>query len=101
MDVSLESVRLDVDTELFGEKQPERVNEMVRELVALVYQRIGAIDELDVVIFLLQRRQVGIVLPQPRARSTHVRLKLTRKGEVQVADRGGQHDDVTGRSKMF
>jgi hypothetical protein len=65
-----------------------------------MYQRIVAVEDLNLGIVLLKRREVGIVEPEIGTRSPNVGDELTRMTAMEVADGGRQHDDVAGRLEV-
>ena len=69
------------------------VDEVVRKLVAVPDGRVVHLDLLTVLI--RQLGDIGVVLPQRRARGTHVGDILARICGVQVAHRRRHHHDVT------
>src|SRR5262245_66374221 len=73
---------------------------MVGRLIAAVNEGILAVKHAHGRILLLQGRQVGVVLPQRRAGRAYVGDKSARMALVQIANRRGEHYDVTGRAKM-
>ena len=60
------------------------VDEMKRVLVALMNERISALNQLNVVVAFVQRGDVGVVLPQFRARGAYICSELPRVTEMQV-----------------
>jgi hypothetical protein len=58
------------------------VYEVVRALIALVNQRVVHIQRLNARIGLVQRRNMGVVVPQFIGRRPHIRLILVREGGV-------------------
>ena len=63
-DVALEYPRLDPQTEPLAEVFNKAVDEMIRILVALVDERVIALDHFRFGIIIAQRGDVRIVLPQ-------------------------------------
>src|SRR6185503_2456139 len=74
---------------------------MRRRAVGLVNQRIMTIDRAHVAVVVAQPRDVRIVRPQIRARCSYIRAKAVRMTLVQIADHGGQHQDIAGRLGIF
>ena len=68
---------------------------VIWRLIALINQRIVAIDHFHRRISWIQRREVGVVVPQLRARSPNVRNKLIGIAFMKIAHRRGEHHDVT------
>ena len=96
VDVAPEAGDGDAQAEAVLEELDVAVDEVVGPLVALVDQRVVRVQHLDARLALAQRREVGVVLPEGRAGGPHVRLELPRRGGVQVAHGGGEHQDVAG-----
>ncbi len=101
MNVALELRRPDSEPKLIVKVLDESVDEVVRGLVGLMYQRILTLDNPNLRIRLVQRRQIWIVLPKGRRRCAHVRQKPIRITTMKVPDCGRQHDDVTGGLKIL
>ena len=94
MNVSLERRRLDADAELLAQEPREGVDEMIRALVAVMNERILALDRFHVRRVLRERREMRIVLPQAGARRAHVREEALRTSRVQIPHRRREHHEV-------
>jgi hypothetical protein len=70
------------------------MDKVVRQLIALVYQGILAVNDFDVGRMLVERRHIGVVFPQRGAGRARVCQKLAGIAKVQIPNRGCQHDDV-------
>lgn len=79
----------------------ETVDAVVWRLVTLVDKRVMALNDCDILRFIIKRSNVRIVFPKRRAGSPDIRYELFREIAMQIADRGGQSDDVAGRQKIF
>src|SRR5262249_17217422 len=89
----------DPDAELLLEVLREPVNEVVRALIALMYQRIVHLDLLDRVITLIERCDIRVVEPDRVGGRPHVGFELPRICQVQVPHGGSQHGDIAGTLK--
>lgn len=97
MDVTFEGGRMDMrQAEPFGEEGTEAVQEMPRLLVAAVDQGVLALDRLRLRVVVGDHGEMGIVLPQVRARRAHVGEEPAGIVGMQITNRRRQHDDVAG-----
>src|SRR6185369_867012 len=69
---------------------------MVGSSVSEIDQRVGAIEELDLAIRIRKGTEVGIVLPEGLGRGANVGQEFSRVPVMEVANRGGQHDNIAG-----
>jgi hypothetical protein len=95
--VSPEERRLNVQAERLAEAIRESVDEMKRPPIAVVDERISAIDQFDLRILFGKGRHSRIVFPERAARGPHVRQESAWISDVQIPDRRREHHDITGR----
>src|SRR5258706_5286308 len=74
---------------------------MVRSFVALIDQGVRAVNSVHPRIVFGQWRQVWIVFPKIGKWRPHIRDKSPRMTAMQVADRGSEHDNISGRKAAF
>ena len=96
MDVPSEGRGPDLQAQLLVEIVNEAVDEVIRELVALVDQRIVALDRADGGIGLVQRGDVGVVRPKLGAGGTDVCLKPVWIALMKIPQGRRQHEHVAG-----
>src|SRR5437867_12851704 len=101
MNVAAELSWLDRELEAPVQKIYIAVETMPLLVVGAVNQRIGAIENLDISVFFVQRIQVMVVFPQRGARSSDISPKLSRVRPVQVAHGRGQHHNIASREETF
>ena len=92
VDIALEQARADLHAELVGEVLGKAVDAVPRAGVALVEQRIVALD--DAPFIFAHRRDVGIVQPKIVERRAEVCEVTARIRSVQFADCCGEKRDV-------
>src|SRR2546425_7409173 len=74
---------------------------MIRLIVGVIDERIGTLDDLHLRVVLIQRSDMGIVLPQFGATRANISLEPARITAVEIPDRGRHHDDIARRKKTF
>ena len=92
MDVALEQARADLQAELVGEVLRKAVDAVPRAGVALVEQRIVALD--DAAFIFPNRLDIRAVQPKVIERRAQVREEPPRIGRVKFTDSGGEKCDV-------
>lgn len=100
MNVPLERGDSDARAENFVQVGGKRVKKMRGNPVALVNQRVVAVDDFDVRIRFVERCQIRIVQPERRAGCAHVDLELPGMRPVEITYRGGQHHNVARRLEI-
>jgi hypothetical protein len=90
----------EVRAELLLQIIDEAVDEVERPMIALMNQRILAVDLLHLRVIFGERSDEGIVLPQRAARGARVSGELAGKREMQVAHRSREHHDVARGLKI-
>ena len=101
MNITLELRDWDSDVQLFFEELNVSMNEVIRDVVRVMNQRVMHLDHTDAAIVFIEWRDVRIVLPELRTRSTDVGQKLLRVSAMQVSNRRSEHHNVTGRERRF
>jgi hypothetical protein len=96
VDVAVEAGDGDAQAEALFEVLGVAVEEVVGPLVALVDEGVVHVEGADAGVALAEPREVGVVLPEGVGGGADVGLEAGGVGGVQVADGGGQHDDVAG-----
>jgi hypothetical protein len=100
VDVALELGHTHVEAELGIQVLDEAVQKMPRLLIAAVDQGIVAVDDGDVRVVLVERRQIRVEVPEVGAGRAHIGLELPRVTLVQVPDGRRQHHDVARRLEI-
>ncbi len=100
MDVSAKEMWFNPHSQLLLEKEPKAVQHVIRHVIRAMDQRILAANLFDFGIALIERRQVGIALPQRGAGSAQVGEKAARMREMQIAHGGGERDNVAGAERI-
>ena len=99
VNVAAENCGLDREAQAGVQKLDESMDRVVWPLIAMIYQRIGALNLLGFGIVIRQAGEMRIVLPEIRTRRSDIGYKLPRMAKVQIAHGRGQQHDVT-RGKM-
>ena len=97
VNVPLEGGRFDEHAQLLAQETGEGVDEVIRALVAVVDERILALDDFHIRRVLIQGCEVRIVFPQAGARGAHVREELAGTAGVQIPHRRREHHEVARR----
>jgi len=97
VNITLELMRPNVQTEFLAQEEAKAMEKVVRGFVALMDQRILTMYLRGIGVVIVNTRDVGIVLPQSGTRSTHIRKEFARVSQVQVPHRGGECNDVARR----
>jgi len=96
MNVTLEGRGLDVQRQALVEEFNETVEAVIGAVVAVIDQRIGALDQFDIRLVLLQWCDERVVLPKFRAGCAHICQELAGMAPMQIPHGGRQHDDIAG-----
>jgi len=101
VDVAAELGDRDAQLEVLLQVLRVAVQEVVGPLVALVDQRVVHVQYAHTAVIIAKPRQVWVVLPQGRRRGVDVGQESSRRGGVQGANRGRQHQHVAGTLERF
>src|SRR5437016_5510541 len=101
MNVTFEGGRFYRQAQPIIQKRNESVQTMVWSFVALIDQGVRAVNSLHPRIVFGQWRQVWIVFPKIGKWRPHICDKSPRMTTMQVADRGSEHDNISGRKAAF
>ena len=94
MNIAMKLRRRDPHSQLIFQELEIPMDEVVGPLIALMNQRVVHVQHGHARIALLQRREIGIVLPESIGGSADIGHELTGARRVQIAYGGGEHDDV-------
>jgi hypothetical protein len=97
MDVAAEGHWFQLDGELFAQVAKITVNEMIRQLVGTMNQRILAFDVAYPGIVITQRTDIGVVPPEVRTRCPDIGQETPWMLHMQGLNGRSQHDHVPGR----
>src|SRR6185436_1352088 len=101
MNVPAKGGRPDLASQLFVDVLDESPEKMSRQAVGLMNEWVMAIDGADAFVPFVQAREVRIVFPKVRTGCAHIGAKTPGMTLMQIADRGGQHQNVTRRLTVF
>jgi hypothetical protein len=90
----------DADAKAFPDVFHEAMDEMVRQLIASVYQRVMTGKNLDIRIRFTQWRQPRIMQPEIRTGGSHVGDEFSRMTQMQVPHRCRKHHNVSWTLKI-
>ena len=97
VDVPVEEGGPEIQAQSRAEKFCEAMKTMKRDLVGAVDERVLAVDDLGLRVVFAQRREMRVVFPKLRTGGPDIGKKPSGMAAVQIADGGGQHDQIAGR----
>jgi hypothetical protein len=97
MDVPFEGVRSDRNEEPLGQEQAETMNEVIRQMVALVDERVVTIHGFHRLVIVVQLCEKWVTYPKFRASGADVRYERAWRREVNVPNGCGQHKGIARR----
>ena len=100
VDIAFKISGKDADTQAFPDVFHEAMDEMVRQLIASVYQRVMTGKNLDIRIRFTQWRHPRIVQPEIRTGGSHVGDEFSWMTQMQVPDSRSKHHNVSGTLKI-